>query len=722
MSDESISRNEQEIFQDLQRLCGSPGYVHALAAISHRDNFISYIGPMTGEVMAASYGPERTIRTEFSTLMGLMLKQPLDFENPGAQAIQGMLARTDALLQELHACLNQPMIQALVRAAQRSLDGVEPTQLNPFIRADVLREPIFYGGESAFSFQYRDLAKERYSRDDGWLLTNMGFSIADSHRAANGIVTLLNSKLLSQVHPPARTPSDTVLPGFSFYPQELAEHSGLPIEPINAFLAAFTAPTPPTNDAFATLSDFNIANARPLLRTDEGEYIALQSYNVDESLYESPFFWMAEDPYYKNQAFTNRGIFTEEFTGRRLRSVFGNDAVFNNVEIYDGSKRLGEIDVLVIWGDRALVLQCKSKRLTIEARKGNDLQLRTDFKKAVQASYDQAHRCALFLQTAGLSFRDANGVIVAIPYLKKIYPICVVSDHYPALTVQAREFLSFSTDERILPPLVTDVFLIDVLTEMLSSPLWLLSYLNRRANYREKITAINELTVLSYHLKQNLWVGDDMDFVMLADDVAIDLDTAFTVRRQGIEGTLTPEGILTHLGETLVGRILHAIERRPKPELIDLGFMLLTLSGDTLDQLEHGLKEISSQTRRDGQRHDFTLAFGDSGLTVHCSTGSNQEALERLADHCRLRKYAHRADSWFGLVVRASDGLPKFGLNLSFPWSPDTRMAEATKGMSLRGNFRKGTPWTATPKIGRNQPCPCGSGKKFKRCCLNNAG
>jgi hypothetical protein len=25
------------------------------------------------------------------------------------------------------------------------------------------------------------------------------------------------------------------------------------------------------------------------------------------------------------------------------------------------------------------------------------------------------------------------------------------------------------------------------------------------------------------------------------------------------------------------------------------------------------------------------------------------------------------------------------------------------------------------PKVGRNEPCPCGSGKKFKRCCLNPA-
>jgi SWIM/SEC-C metal-binding protein len=26
-------------------------------------------------------------------------------------------------------------------------------------------------------------------------------------------------------------------------------------------------------------------------------------------------------------------------------------------------------------------------------------------------------------------------------------------------------------------------------------------------------------------------------------------------------------------------------------------------------------------------------------------------------------------------------------------------------------------PVLADPKVGRNEPCPCGSGKKFKKCC-----
>ncbi len=32
--------------------------------------------------------------------------------------------------------------------------------------------------------------------------------------------------------------------------------------------------------------------------------------------------------------------------------------------------------------------------------------------------------------------------------------------------------------------------------------------------------------------------------------------------------------------------------------------------------------------------------------------------------------------------------------------------------------YLDGTPESTTEKIARNSPCPCGSGKKFKRCCL----
>ncbi|WP_365977203.1 SEC-C metal-binding domain-containing protein [Thiobacillus sp.] len=66
----------------------------------------------------------------------------------------------------------------------------------------------------------------------------------------------------------------------------------------------------------------------------------------------------------------------------------------------------------------------------------------------------------------------------------------------------------------------------------------------------------------------------------------------------------------------------------------------------------------------------------------------------------------------------------RFGISLVFPWIQEENMDEKTKGMQapvpidqaleslMRGRTRE-------KKIGRNDPCHCGSGRKFKKCCLN---
>jgi preprotein translocase subunit SecA len=46
--------------------------------------------------------------------------------------------------------------------------------------------------------------------------------------------------------------------------------------------------------------------------------------------------------------------------------------------------------------------------------------------------------------------------------------------------------------------------------------------------------------------------------------------------------------------------------------------------------------------------------------------------------------------------------------------APDPVQVEASRGGS-RGGKRK--PVRAAKKVGRNDPCPCGSGKKYKKCC-----
>src|SRR5690606_38044880 len=48
--------------------------------------------------------------------------------------------------------------------------------------------------------------------------------------------------------------------------------------------------------------------------------------------------------------------------------------------------------------------------------------------------------------------------------------------------------------------------------------------------------------------------------------------------------------------------------------------------------------------------------------------------------------------------------------------SPSMQQASAPPPEQQRAP-EKPQPITVLPKVGRNDPCPCGSGKKFKKCC-----
>ena len=114
-----------------------------------------------------------------------------------------------------------------------------------------------------------------------------------------------------------------------------------------------------------------------------------------EALYEALFYWMGIDTAYVSTFTQNRGVFTAQFAVQRLLEVFGAENVLAIIEIFESKNtKLAEIDLLVRFGNRVLVLQAKSKRLTFQGRRGNDLQIKDDLKKTIHDSSDQAYRCA----------------------------------------------------------------------------------------------------------------------------------------------------------------------------------------------------------------------------------------------------------------------------------------------------------------------------------------
>ncbi len=677
---EKILRSEQEIFENLAALCVKPGYVHAIAYFCFRDNIITYIDEVSEADMKNMSSPSRLIRTEINTLIGLMVKADIDWTFPTSQILQEYIDITEKLLAELHSNMESLIL------ADLTTEAIDSDTFDPFDRGEALREPIFYGGESAYNFQYLDLATRKYAADAEWLQTNCGFTIDDARAVVLAVERVQSDRFVEIRERMRELPPDewTMLPCFVVTVAEVAAKAGMAPELVERVLSAFTLPDGERNSGFESLHDFNMVCATPLLRMPSGEFLALQLYALAEAIYDTPFYWMGQDKNYLPTLAKHRCDFTEKFVAERLALVFGAEHVYANVDIRASRDTTAEIDVLVVWGDRAIVVQVKSKRLTLEARKGNDQVLRDDFKKSVQDAYDQAVQCARCLDDKRFRLTTADGRQVALPYkLKEIYIFCVVGDHYPALSFQARQFLKTATIPRVQPPLVMDVFTIDAMTEMLQSPLQFLSYVNRRANYADRLSASQELTILAYHLKYNLWINPGVDLMYLSDDLSAGLDIAMAVRRRGISGAATPDGILTRFNATTLGRIVKEIEARPEPATIDLGFFLLTLSEDTIKSISQAINRLAERARAIGEHKDLTFGFKTSktGLTLHCNDDPISFAVARLQLYCKRRKYKERASQWFGICINPKGLKVRFGVSLSYPWKKNELMDEATRDM-----------------------------------------
>lgn len=716
----SVERTERETFSELETLCASPGYIHAVAYLCFRDNLIKYTGQLGVKDMDTHYEGSSLLRSEIATLIGLMARSPILTNMPGFEIVQGYVDRTDALMEELHFAM----------ATEAFFGGKDRLSFlasgeDPFQDGAAMREPIFYGGESAYNFQYQTLTQLKYEADDDWLMKTRGFTTADALTVTKAIsdfhlrrIFLLRKEMRAQAHD-----QWTFLPAFTFTIEDIAASSAAEAATIEAVLSSFRFESHERNNPFTGLSEFNETNVRPVLHLGGGSYVLLQQYQLQESLYESPFFWMMADHDYRAIATTNRGKFTESYSSGRLRSVFGNARVLTNVDIYRGKNRYAEADALVLFGNHAIVVQAKSKRLTLNARKGNDLALRDDFKKAVANAYDQALLCAdALLRPGEFVFRDATAKELKIEEpIEVIFPMCVLADHYPALTFQARQFLEVKTTEAIRGPLVTDVFTLDVIAEFLETPLHFLNYLDLRARAYDKLLVTNELIPLSYHLRNNLWLDDKYDMVNLGDDFTAHVDVAMTVRRQGASGSREIKGILTRYRGNPLGSIVEQIEATSIPQLTEPGVWLLQLSDSSASGLSRALESQNNAAIRDGRTKDISLPFEGqrAGLTIHITSLPDDVARDKILQHARLKKYDLKAERWYGMVLRPGDLRIRLAVVLTDPWQANSGMDTLLATLPRRAPAPLDKVAMQARKIGRNETCSCGSGLKYKKCCLS---
>lgn len=718
-------RTEQEVFADLESLCKEDGFIYAYSILCTRDNFmIKKLGDESLDSIQKWYSPERLIRNELNTLQGLMIKRKQELDPIDTDRIMIQVARADSLLKEIHDSMtfHPENMKLMVDSWGRGESFSDSLLQNP----NMLRETIFYSSESAYDFQYKEFAKLKFFHDKEWLSRNKGFDAEEAVLIVDSLIEITKYNI-ENLHSKKMCPS-SMLDIYKIDIDALASKTNLSNEKISSFINTMTSIKENVN--FKCISDMNESKITPIVKIGSNYYL-FHHYTLLEAIYESPMFWIRdEDKKYLKTAEKNRGTYTEDLTKSILIKIFGEDNVYSNIDIFDEKKsktKIGEIDLLVIFGGKALIFQAKSKALTLQARRGNIDILKSDFFKGIQKAYNQAVECSVALHKGAVILKDENGNKIDLKTrLTRFYPITITSEYYPAITFQSNQFLKRTSDySYINEPFVMDVFFLDILSEFLDSPLYFISYIDRRSNYFDTFIASSEYPILSHHLKTNLWLDGEYSVGFLDESLAADLDDAILARRSDWQGKKTPTGILTKYQNTFFEKIIKAIETKDYEKSVDFGLSLLKLSEKAINDFNLSIKTLVNRTKQDNKTHDFSLFFEKFGLTCHVANITNkaefEEASIRLQYHIDVKKYIKKSKFWYGILINASNNEAILISMMDFEWKKDLEfeknipqeLAENKQSINIK-DFRK----EINKKIGRNDPCICGSGKKYKKCCI----
>ena len=668
--EQSEPRPLAEIFEDLRSLAQCEGALHEISSLIYRDHFVT-VDRHDGRVVddpEYRWSTSKLNANEILLLLGLMVQSSAEHTFSAQRVGDGFVAGSDSLLHEFHGRVIADSALTFDPTAD-SIDAQE-NSLGLFAR-----EAIYYGAAGFYLHQFLKFSRQRYRNDTEWLLRNVGISIRPMLEIAKFILDRINAQMTAVGHLREN--------GRDFSKGELTDSLLIAKKDVrkkfgdksDAFFRKFVTPITKANEKFTDPFAVNGVSLAPIIQMGDYLYVPIQ-YRLCESIYESPYFWMMDDSAYANIHAEHRGEFVEHTAADILSSVFGSANVHKNVVVARNAReRGGEIDVLVSYGEFLIVVQAKSKRVTLKARAGDTEALKMDFKGAVQDPYKQALECINLIRTGAKCMAD-DGNELELHALPRFFPMVVLSDTFPASTMLSRAMLQRSDE---VAPVIWDIGVLDCVARLLPSPIEMLFYLKCRSDSFDHIVSDSEYNYLGYHIPSKLALPAECDMLMLERDCATVVDDFMIAADVGIDAD-RPEGILELVKIPVVSDLLTEL-KTADPRVASVVVDLYNLSSAALEDISATVLNIREELTATGKAiKAFSIPTESGGLTYAVTLRRDARAAESARAIGAKHKYDTKSDRWYVVLdsMETENPIDRLGA-LVWPWVEDKNEARASE-------------------------------------------
>ena len=650
-------RNRADIILDLERLTREEGFLYTFCALVVDSLFF----PAT-EASEIDWH-ERLNTQELSYLLGLMVKNPINEDHlPTFHRYQRQFTSARRLMEELHETY---LSNAISRIINRTMQTTMPEEANASdFNDDAMVEAMFYGSNSAHDISYLEVAAKRYKQDADWLQDYLGVPLEEAIAIAQRIKELTPTKYNNRSYPKSfQDHCRQLLSVFTFHLNDISTGDK---SRITKCLDAFTSIPGQTNVAFNEPGQYNAVQSSPLIKLSDDRFFVPVVFDLTESIYLSPFYWMREDESYRDRALQNRGDATERITVEYIIGVFGQENVHSGVIIKEGKRQFAEIDVLVVHCNKAIVIQAKSKKLTIEARVGNVEALKRDFEDAVQKAFEQGLKCRnALLANEDFDFQWNNEPLAISDSIDEVFIVCLTGDDYPALASQFRKYLSKSEQEPY--PVAINMFDLIYLTYYLSVPIDFLYYLRQRSQHSNYLYSDSELSFLAFHLAEGITRRTDADRVFVDPNSYFQMIETHYLASRGIYPEIaSPNEFVWRWRDPDLDTLVQKLNDDSFDKCVDASFFLFDIYGPDAKDLIAQIRKVEQRALRDGGVRTVSVIFGghneSRGISVVIYPREQLHRIREFESFAMARKYKARADEWIvmGRIAGSSDLIDLF--------------------------------------------------------------
>ena len=454
---------------------------------------------------------------------------------------------------------------------------------------------------------------------------------------------------------------------------------------VNSFLKRFAASFGEINKNYSDPTQFNEIYRTPIPIIDEDSIFIPVPPLLCQVPVVTLHYDLIQDLEYEAQYTEARGKHLETKASMLLGSIFGALSFHSNLHFTNHKGEDGEIDLLVQFDNKVIVVECKSKSLTLPAKQGDLNQIGNDFSNAIQLAYDQNQRAIDYIRSVGKAdFYQSDGKKISVRRnrISDVFSIIVTANTYATLGTDLSVFLKKDPDDYY--PWAVCIRDLELIAEYLFDPYLFMHFLKRRLALHGRVLSPDEMDYVGCYLMEGLYFEEELkkaDWIML-----LGFTEQFDADQLRKIGKLKTAQVGTSWSNPAYENLIGSIKLIGDHGHSDIILALLDVDSKTRDNLIKFIQSTVGRTLKNGKAHDFSMIGKDFGFSFIADV-TRTNLRKRVYTNGLLKKYKHKATKWLAMGRDVMDS--KYLVNeftyLNYEWKFDPTMEKRVKRYLKKG-------------------------------------